>query len=656
MVSMVALLVGCGGEDPAPATGSTILIRGRSVFTANPWDGTVSRADLGTGEVLGELELGGEPTRMVQVGSELWVTLRAERAVVVLDASGAGAPVEVDRLRVGAEPYGVAATSDGARVYVAVSQQDQVVELDAASHKELRRWDVMDDPRWLAVHPCDCALFVASAVDAPLARIDLESGEVTRVEPPETWLPRDEPAGRDEDVELTPRNTGDLTISPLGDALVWPVLYVDNESPGDQPSVSAADITPPSDPYYAGATSPIGLQLSVSKFNPALVGVTLDPGSGEPNPGDDAIAVFVGGFADGLPQRAYLTGARFDPNGTTVWATLEAADAIAAVDLRPNHGQGMDLSVSANGSTVFFDTGGAGISAPAEGNFHERSQTFVRMAGNPYAVAFDDRGQVVAHARGARKVGHVQRGRVQSYLDELNDGGLSLESFTTTREDVVARRRTSDEFEAGRALFYSATDGRMTTTGAGVSCSTCHFEGRNDGLTWSFDANPRQTPSLAGDVTETTPVTWSQEVETVAREAQITALGRMGGVGLGDADARAVEAFVRTVRPVDVERKGELSDEVARGEALFHDETVGCAECHAGPRGIDRQRHRVFDLPLAVDTPTLTGIDATAPYLHDGRAPTLRTVLELARDGSMGDTSGLSDDDLDALVAYLRSR
>lgn len=654
MISILALLAACGTERTAPATGSTLVIDGRSVYTANAWDGTVSRADKGTGRIVGEVELGGEPTRMIRRGDELWVTLRAERAVVVLDVSGEGAPVETARFKVGAEPYGIAATSDGSRVYVALSQQDQVLELDGATHDKLRTWDVMNDPRWLAIHPCDCQLFVASAYEAPLLRIDLESGRMSQIQPPDT----ERPTSDGDAIGLTPRNTGDIAVSPLGDVVVWPVLYVDNESPGDQPEVSAADITPPSNPYYASVTSPVGLQLSISKFNPTLVGVPLDAETGEPAPGEDAIAMFVGGFSDNAPRRGYLTGAWFDENGTTVYAPMEAADAVAVVDLRPNEGQRMDPSVSPDGGPAttfgFVDTA-AGALAPAEGNFFERSQAVVSLSGNPYAVAVDPEGQVYVHERGGRRVSQLHRGRVQGYLDQLHDGEFLVESFSAITRTDVATRRTSDDFEFGRQLFYSANDARMTTVGAGVSCSTCHFEGRNDGLTWTFDDHPRQTPSLAGNVGETAPVTWTLDVPTVAREAQITTVGRMGGAGLTDEEAHRLESFVNTVRPVDVERKGLRDDLVARGEALFNDPVVACAECHAGPRGTDLERHEVLDIPFPVDTPTLTGIDATGPYLHDGSAPTLRAVLERVRDGSMGDTSGLADEDLDALVAYLRT-
>ena len=58
----------------------------------------------------------------------------------------------------------------------------------------------------------------------------------------------------------------------------------------------------------------------------------------------------------------------------------------------------------------------------------------------------------------------------------------------------------------------------------------------------------------------------------------------------------------------------------------------------------------------AFDTPSLRGVDDTAPYLHDGSAATLQDVFFLAP-GMVGDggDSPRHRRDLDALVTYLRS-
>ena len=56
------------------------------------------------------------------------------------------------------------------------------------------------------------------------------------------------------------------------------------------------------------------------------------------------------------------------------------------------------------------------------------------------------------------------------------------------------------------------------------------------------------------------------------------------------------------------------------------------------------------------DTPTLLGVYRTAPYLHHGKAKTLRDVLTTCnKEDKHGKTSHLKKDELDDLVAFLKS-
>jgi cytochrome c peroxidase len=126
----------------------------------------------------------------------------------------------------------------------------------------------------------------------------------------------------------------------------------------------------------------------------------------------------------------------------------------------------------------------------------------------------------------------------------------------------------------------------------------------------------------------------------------------MGGHGPSADDLLAIEAFVVSSRLPLVPAVD--ADLVAQGAELFAREDVGCASCHAGDRLTDGKHWRIVG-DLEANTPGLRGIAATAPYLHDGSMKDLRSVLEWARGGGMGDTSMLSDQELDALEAYLRS-
>ena len=115
---------------------------------------------------------------------------------------------------------------------------------------------------------------------------------------------------------------------------------------------------------------------------------------------------------------------------------------------------------------------------------------------------------------------------------------------------------------------------------------------------------------------------------------------------------------------------GQLNDKATvaarRGEKIFGTpfETMGnrsCASCHIpSDNFVDRKRHDVGTVRGAeehsrdgsLDTPTLLSIAYTAPYFHDGSAPTLRAVNEwFNRTYRLGlDEQALSD-----LTAYVET-
>ena len=271
-------------------------------------------------------------------------------------------------------------------------------------------------------------------------------------------------------------------------------------------------------------------------------------------------------------------------------------------------------------------------------------------------VSFLADGQAYVHSWLDQGVAPLRADQAQAHVDnQLADGFLDV-SDTLVGGNVVKLFPdvlTPDE-DAGRRMFFSATASQMSADGSGVSCSTCHFDGRNDGLTWTFEDGVRQVPSLAGAVAVTAPFTWTLNVESVAAEAQITSEGRMGGNGLSYAEAAQVAAYIETIPTADSETRGSDDPAVARGKALFESATVGCSECHTGDRMTDNDFHSMYGL-TDVNTPGLVGVAASAPYLHDGSAATIRDVLETARQGEMGYTGDLTDDEMADLEAYVLS-
>jgi hypothetical protein len=95
---------------------------------------------------------------------------------------------------------------------------------------------------------------------------------------------------------------------------------------------------------------------------------------------------------------------------------------------------------------------------------------------------------------------------------------------------------------------------------------------------------------------------------------------------------------------------------VTRGKALFDSAQLGCRVCHDGPTYSDNQSHKLSGTLTESDTPSLLGLHASAPYYHDGSAPTLESLLrDRAGVHGMADTSKLTDAQVADLTAFLET-
>ena len=139
-----------------------------------------------------------------------------------------------------------------------------------------------------------------------------------------------------------------------------------------------------------------------------------------------------------------------------------------------------------------------------------------------------------------------------------------------------------------------------------------------------------------------------------------------------DLDALAIysNSFEFTFLSPHIPAPGKLSEAAQRGKTLFFSKAVGCADCHSGPYYTDSSLQKPFKLHDVgtgkddprekmgpkYDTPTLLGVYRTAPYLHHGKAKTLRDVLTTCnKEDKHGKTSHLQPDELDDLVEFLKS-
>jgi cytochrome c peroxidase len=203
----------------------------------------------------------------------------------------------------------------------------------------------------------------------------------------------------------------------------------------------------------------------------------------------------------------------------------------------------------------------------------------------------------------------------------------------------------------GMVLFHVA-DPAVSQLGA-MACSTCHPDGRTDGLSWRIEKHELQTPLLAGRVANTHPYKWDGGDKDLPTSLAMT-MTRLGGRGLDPVRSAQLAAYLTALPSVRTPTRA--SEAVARGKKLFDSAELGCRTCHDGAAYTDQSGHKLSGTLAESDTPSLRGLAASAPYYHDGSAATLEALLrDRGAVHGMMPSVRLSDEDVADLTAFLET-
>jgi len=196
------------------------------------------------------------------------------------------------------------------------------------------------------------------------------------------------------------------------------------------------------------------------------------------------------------------------------------------------------------------------------------------------------------------------------------------------------------------------------------SCSSCHpGDARPDALNWDLLndglGNPKNTKSML--LAHQTPPTMATGIRENAEVAVRAGIRHIQFAVRPEDEAVAIDEYLKSLKPVPSPHlaKGKLSRSARRGRKIF--KKANCASCHPAPlytnlkkynvgTGKDREKDTLFD------TPTLVEVWQTAPYLHDGRAATMKNVLKKHNpDDKHGQTSELTDAQIKDLANFVLS-
>jgi YVTN family beta-propeller protein len=637
-VIAIVLLAACSDpphHEPAARTdhSSSIAVssHGDAVYVVNPDADSVSILDPAARSLVDEILLAGAhpsadgsgafaPAVMPRAlalapdGQTLYVTGERSGSLYAIDVTSRA----VRSVAVCSEPIGVAVAADGRAVFVACSQDDAVVRV-SAELAVTGRVAVPHEPWGLAWSPTDGSLLVTHFLNGAITAIDPSgpTGPSVRA----TWsIPDTQPRGDRRLAHGQVRGLYDVAARP-GSEELW-VAHVLLGTDTAQPDLDFESTVFPS----------LSILRADGTYHDTLsIDVLALPGT------DGAFGDIVSG-----PHALAFTGDGelalvVDTNSEDVLA-VDAAGDVEAELLRPLPGHMPEgIALAPDDSVAYIDE---------------------RNTGDVAVVSIDRTGGGVHLA--------VDGAAISRYAEDPMPAQLRL----------------------GQHLFYSANSDELPITkNHWVACASCHLEGRSDAVTWEFAQGPRDTPTNAGGMLGTGFLFRTADRNRVQDYWHTINIEQGGTFDPTDQSSLldSLATYVNFGIPMPVPPTTDPAL-VAAGKAIFERPDVGCSGCHSGARFTDSGAgNPTLDLagPINLndvgtcvtapfpdvahddvaghpreaclfDTPSLSGVASTPPYLHDGSAMTLHDVLEQTR-GKMGDISSLSVDDEAALVEYLRS-
>ncbi|MGE3669774.1 MAG: Ig-like domain-containing protein [Polyangiaceae bacterium] len=606
----------------APKSSSILLDPARErVWSVNKDQGTLSVLDAQQNTLLKELAVASEP-RAVALGagadgskSEVWVVSDEGRSLQVFDADTLESVAQL-KFPWGSRPSGVL-LPEGGPGYVTLRGTGKVVSIDRATHRPLAEVALPPEPFGLALDPEGQRLFVSHF--------------------------------------LSPETHGLLSVIQLPDfALSVPLELA--EDPGPDTESSSRGV-----PNYLRA-----LSLSPDRSDLWLVGKKDNTSRGWWRDGE------------ALTHESTVRSVALRIDASTL-----VEDVARRLDL-DDRNLPSAVELSPLGDIAFVATEGSNTIEVLDAYSGRRISSIDHATKAPEGLWLDERtARLYVQGFMSRSIAVYDVSLLIS--SGSNRAELISEIPTTTREVLAP------DVLAGKRIFYDSSDIRMSRDNY-LSCATCHLDGEQDGRVWDFTNRGeglRNTTTLRGKQGGQGRLHWSGNFDEV-QDFEHDIRSAFGGLGfMNDADFHAgrdtplgekkagaskeldqLSAYLESLEKVPDSpfrtEHGEMSARAKQGQRVF--ERLECATCHSGEAFTNSSDdtlynvgtlsaasgQRLGDTLTGIDTPTLLGLWATAPYLHDGSAKTLDDVLErAAKSGKHGDIQSLSSAEREALVQYL---
>lgn len=572
----------------------------KSLYVAECTANRIDEVDIGKGSVVRSLALPQGPSGLAisADGSKLYVLGNSPTGLlhVVNLASG---NVEAS-IGVGHSPTFVVLHPNGQLAYAGNQFNDDVSVIDLSAGNEKTRIRVLREPVAAAITPDGVSLVVANLLPAGRSDVDVVAAEVSIIDTAANAVAAHVP--------LPNGSTGvhGVCVSPDGKyAYVTHVL---------------ARFHMPTTQLERGWMNTNALSvIDVAERKRVNTVLLDDVDLGAANP----------------------WGVTVTPDGASIVVTLAGAHEITVIDRTALHDK---LAKVAAGERV------TEVSTSPE----EVPNDLAFLVGIKQRIALSGNGP-----RGVACVGNTV------YVTEYYTGTLAVvdlvrkprpkaESISLGAPEAPAGVRKGEMFFNDASLCFQHWQ----------SCASCHPDARVEGLNWDLlndgIGNPKNTKSML--LAHKTPPAMSLGVRDDAETAVRAGIKFIQFAVRPEEDAVAIDEYLKSLQPVPSPYlvDGKPGPGAERGKDVF--EKAGCASCHPEPLYTDLKEYNVGtgkdrEADKDFDTPTLIELWRTAPYLHDGRAVSLKEVLGDCNAGDRhGATSSLTEEQRNDLMEYLLTR
>jgi YVTN family beta-propeller protein len=619
------------------------------------------------------------------------LVLAAASALLVCSAGlvrPAAAPAQLSEVEAEGypSPLELLLSPDETRLYVLCQETGEVRVLDAATGRTLQTIPVGREPRGFSLSPDGTRLFVTNSWDDTVTVIDTNTDRVTA-----TWSAGFEPSSVIEDRQgkflyIADRIGNNITVLDAQTGTEQETLEAGRGASylaltADGKRLYATHVYPNAAPYRTPPQSEITV-IDPSRAQvieriplPWIAGVFHVAVSR-----DGRLGVVAEMHPKNLVPLAHVEhGWAFVDTLTVFGADVGKPVEVPLDEIERYYARPFGVAIAPDKARIYVSHAGSDCITVID---TRRMLAYIRS----HPAAFAEDLSASAHYVVARiPAGKNPRGilltrdgtrlyvanRLDDTISEIDTRKLSV-----TRTIHLEGPAKVSALRRGEQTFYSA---QYSFQGQ-FACANCHIDSTFDGLQWDLepDGFGRDIVDnrLLEDLRGTEPFKWNGGNPSIAIECgPRTEMYFWRSQNYDDLRLADLVFYIRSL-PSRPNRwrtpDGELTPEQDRGRAIFYRTTdkLGrsiaqsnqCAYCHSGPKGTSQKSFDVgtkkqTDNSGLLDTPQLTNIALTAPYLHDGSAQTLEEIWTIYNPHDRhGRTNDLTKDELNDLIEYLRTR